>query len=129
MQIQVNGRVLDGLNLENIGQLQGTLENRQQKMKAKPRKKLQTLGSTPAEALDEMKAEPNRKQTSVNAAASTTVGLDCLLAVKNFSSSERLLRITAFILRFIHNTRARAQKSEQQFGELTSKEIEKSDLM
>ena len=76
-----------------------------------------------------MKAEPNRKQTSVNAAASTTVGLDCLPAVKNFSSSERLLRITAFILRFIHNTRARAQKSEQQFGKLTSKEIEKSDLM
>ena len=98
-------------------------------MKAEPRRKLQTPDSTPAEALDEMKAEPSRKQTSVNAAVSTTVGLNCLLAVKNFSSSQRLFRITAFILRFIHNTRARAQKSEQQFGELTSKEIEKSKLM
>ena len=84
----------------------------------------------PAEALEEMKSEPQRKvQTVLNIATSKAVDLSCLIPAENYSSSRKLFRVTAYVLRFIHNVRAKVQNEECRRGCLTTEEMKTSEKL
>ena len=61
----------------------------------------------PDGALEEIKADPRQLQDILtNVTTSKTVGLGSLISPQKFSSAQGLFRVTAYALRFIHNTRA-----------------------
>ena len=78
----------------------------------------------PIEALEEMKADPRKYlETSVNVTTSKTQALECLIRLQRFSSAQRLFRITAYVLRFIRNTRARKIGQEKKVGPLSTEKV------
>ena len=75
------------------------------------------------ESVVEMRAEDRKRveQTEVMLA----VVADDVIDVRRFSSLQRLLRVTAYVKRFVHNTR---NKLDRKSGELSTEEIQQSEL-
>ena len=79
-----------------------------------------------------MKAETRRcleVATNVTTSTSTTGGWKYLISIEKFSSSSRLFRVTAYVLRFIYNTRANKLKQERRLGPLSTEEILDSEVV
>ena len=90
------------------------------------------IENPPVGAREEMKAETRRcleGATNVTTSTSKTVGWKYLISIEKFSSASRLFRVTAYVLRFIYNTRANKLKQERRLGPLSTKEILDSEVV
>ena len=73
-----------------------------------------------------MKAQSRRcLSIATNATTSTpqAVGLKYLISAEKYSSASRLFRVTAYVMRFICNTRGKKLRQEKRLGPLSTEEI------
>ena len=71
-----------------------------------------------------MKAEPRKRLgTAVNVATSRTLILECLILSERFSSAQGLLRVTAYVLHFIHNAKAGKLRQERRLGVISTEGV------
>ena len=68
------------------------------------------------------------ESVSMNLAIANKQGLHEIISVERFSNLSKLIRVTAFILRFVRNIRARMSKTEPIVDELKHQEIEQARL-
>ena len=66
--------------------------------------------------------------TIVNLVTENRASLNTIIAAERFSQLNKLLRVTAFVLRFVNNIRACIAKTEPIIEELTCEEFENARL-
>ena len=54
------------------------------------------------------------------------LNLDCIIPLKGFSSLQRLIRVTAYVLRFVSNVKRKNEKKELTDEDLKQEEIERA---
>ena len=54
------------------------------------------------------------------------LNLDCIIPLKGFSSLQRLVRVTAYVLRFVSNLKRKNEKKELSDEDLKQEEIERA---
>ena len=62
----------------------------------------------------------------VNLTCATTFDLENIISCGAYSSLDRLLRVTSYVLRFVNNLKSKLKKCDAFVGELQSKEVEYS---
>ena len=77
---------------------------------------------------DTCNVDTNGDSVSVNLAIANQQSLDETISVERFNDLNKLLRVTALILRFVRNVRARVSKNEAIVDELNHQEIEQARL-
>ena len=64
--------------------------------------------------------------TSGEATSEKRLNLDCIIPLEKFSSLQRLMRVTAYVLRFVSNLKQSKKKKELIDGEVTQGEMDQA---
>ena len=71
----------------------------------------------------------NNKGVALQSTVEASGGIGIVIDIERFSDLERLLRLTAFVIRFVSNLKKSVKKTRAVYGELTVEELEVAEKL